>query len=82
MKKQKATLRPLEMNDLDNMMQWVNDPDVIGNFANFKMPISRDDERKYLENMLASDTDKAFAVENGDGEYLGNVGIHQIYWPM
>jgi RimJ/RimL family protein N-acetyltransferase len=76
-----AKLRPLEMNDLDNMMTWVNDPTVIGNFQNFKMPISRDDEAKYLEKLLASEIDKTFAVEAEDGKYIGNIGINQIHWP-
>ena len=77
----KAKLRPLEMNDLDNVMSWVNNPDVIGNFQNFKMPISRANEAKYLETLLASENDKVFAIEAEDGKYIGDIGIHQIHWP-
>lgn len=76
-----AKLRPLAMSDLDNLMTWVNDPDVVGNFANFKLPISREKEQQYLETILASETDKAFAIENENGEYLGHIGLHQIHWP-
>lgn len=41
-----ARLRPLGMSDLGNIMHWVNDQEVVGNFANFKVPISRDEEQK------------------------------------
>lgn len=77
----KANLRPLETSDLDNMMTWVNDSEIIGNFANFNHPISREEEAKFLENILASDKDKSFAIETEKGVYLGNGGIHQIHWP-
>ncbi|MBI2668344.1 GNAT family N-acetyltransferase [Candidatus Woesearchaeota archaeon] len=76
-----ARLRPLEIRDLDSIMQWVNDPAVVGNFANFKVPISRDDEQKFLEKTIASETDRVFAIETEQGEYIGNAGLHQIHWP-
>jgi hypothetical protein len=28
--------------------------------------------------MIASDTDRLFAIEDDDGGYLGNAGIHKI----
>ena len=77
----KASLRPLEIGDLESVLKWVNDPEVIGNFQNFKMPISREDEKKYLEGLLASGNDKVFSIEAPNGEYIGQVGIHQIHWP-
>ena len=76
-----ATLRPLELRDLDHLMEWVNDPDVVKNFANFQAPISREREQRWLEDILASERDKVFAVETPTGEYLGNIGLHQIDWP-
>ncbi len=77
----KVKLRPLERKDLDNMMAWVNDPEVIKNFARFSGEITREEEAGYLERMLASETDRVFAIENEEGDYLGNIGLHQIYWP-
>lgn len=76
-----AMLRPLSIDDLDNVMTWVNDPEIIGNFQNFSLPITRDNEKVFLERLLASDTDKVFALENEEGTYLGNIGLHQIHWP-
>lgn len=76
-----ARLRPLEMSDLESIMCWVNDQEVVGNFANFKFPISKDEEKKYLEKILSSETDRVFAIQTEQGEYIGNAGLHQIHWP-
>ncbi len=77
----KAVLRPLNLKDVDNVMSWVNDKEVIGNFAGFSVPVSRDKEEEYIKGILNSTKDKVFAVEDSDGVYLGNVGLHQIDWP-
>jgi RimJ/RimL family protein N-acetyltransferase len=76
-------LRPLALSDVDNMMTWVNDPDIVGNFAAFAgRGFTREEELAYIERTLRSDADKVFAIERAsDGVYLGNVGIHQIHWP-
>ena len=65
------------------MMGWVNDPEIVGNFAAFSgRAITRDEELAYLERVTASAADKVFVIERQeDGRYLGNVGIHQIHWP-
>lgn len=75
-------LRPLSLADVDAMMTWVNDPDVVGNLAVFAgQPITRADEVAYVERMMASREDRVFAIERAsDGAYLGNVGLHQIHW--
>lgn len=74
----KAKVRPLEMNDLDEIMKWVNDPEVIGKFTNFKRPMTRKQEATYLEQIIASEKDQLFAVETESGDYLGNIGLHDI----
>lgn len=76
-----AKLRPLQLSDLDKVMTWVNDPEIVGNFQHFNRTISREEEQQYLERILASPTDKVYAIETEGGEYLGNVGLHQIYLP-
>jgi RimJ/RimL family protein N-acetyltransferase len=76
-------LRPLTVLDVDHMMTWVNDPDIVGNFAAFSgKPITREEEIAYLERLTGSEADRVFVIErDSDGAYLGNVGIHQIHWP-
>lgn len=74
-------LRPLAVEDVDNIMLWINDPEVTRNFARFDHVFSREEEQAYVEKMLASEADKVFSVESGDGTYCGQAGLHQIYWP-
>ena len=62
-------------------MEWINEPTVTRNFATMSKKITRDEELAFLEKMIASETDRLFAIESDDGEYLGNAGIHRIYWP-
>lgn len=74
-------LRPLCEQDVDNIMSWVNEPAVVGNLAAFAgAPISRDDELAWVRRTLASSTERVWSVfADGDGRYLGQVGIHQIH---
>jgi RimJ/RimL family protein N-acetyltransferase len=75
-----VSLRPLTVNDIDDIMAWVNDPDVTKNFAAVGKQISREDELRWLETTLADPNERLFAIEL-DGRYIGNAGIHKIYWP-
>ena len=77
----KTKIRPLTLDDLDNIMTWVNDPDVIGRYAYFTKPISREEEDKWLKSKLESKVDLFYAIENADGIYLGNCAIEKIHWP-
>lgn len=71
-------LRPIEMNDLDYLMSWVNDREVVGKFTDLGKTITREEEKKYLEIIIASDKDQLYAVETVDGDYVGNIGLHEI----
>ena len=73
-----ARIRPISLQDVDNIMKWVNDPEVIKNFQNFDLKITREQEIAYLEKMVTSNSDRVFAIEAEDGTYLGNVGLHGI----
>lgn len=74
-------LRPLTLGDLDAIMAWINDPDVVRNFARLSGPITREEEERFLTATLGSETDRLWAIERDDGKYLGNAGIHKIWWP-
>lgn len=66
---------------LDPTLHWANDPDVMKNFARSDRPVTREEEREYLTRLYGSPNDRVFAIENDAGEYIGQIGIHQIYWP-
>lgn len=73
-------LRPIRLDDVDAILSWVNDPEITANFATMGH-ITREQEIAYLERTLASDSDRLYAIETHDGVYLGNAGLHRIYWP-
>ncbi len=74
-------LRPVTTSDVDHMMTWINDTEVTRNFANLSKTISRSEELAYVERMIASKADELMVIESRDGQYVGNVGLHQIYRP-
>ncbi|MEZ4361834.1 MAG: GNAT family protein [Kofleriaceae bacterium] len=75
------SLRPLCEQDVDNIMSWVNDPAVIGNFAAFSgAAITREEEVAWVRRTLASSAERVWSIfATADGRYLGQVGVHQIH---
>ncbi len=73
-------LEPLSLDHLDGVMEWVNDPEVTFYFARIGQPITRDEERIFLERLIASPTDRVFSIFEGQS-YLGQIGLSHIYWP-
>ncbi len=74
-------LRPLAESDVDDILGWVNDPDIVGNIAAFSgHAFTRDQELDYIRRTVASRVDAVWSiVEDGTGRYLGQTGLHQIH---
>jgi RimJ/RimL family protein N-acetyltransferase len=49
-------------------------------FATRQQDISEEQERAYLESLIASVNDRAYSMFDGD-DYGGQCSINQIYWP-
>lgn len=75
-------LVPLSVDHLSHVMGWVNDPEVMGYFANRQTPITEVEELAYMEKLLASPrTDKVWSVfDENTGDYVGQCSINAIYW--
>jgi RimJ/RimL family protein N-acetyltransferase len=75
-------LEPITLDHLPHVMTWVNDHEVMQYFANRQHDISLEEERRYLESLVASKTDRAYSIfAEEDGRYLGQCSVNQIYWP-
>ena len=72
-------LKPLELNDVDRIMTWVNDPEVVKNLQHFDKKFTKEDEEGYIRKLLASKNDAVFSIFDGS-TYIGQCGIHQIAW--
>ena len=70
-------IRPLTMGDLDNIMTWVNDAQVVGRYAYFAKSFTKEQEASWLEEKLNSSTDFFYGIENEKGEVKG-MGIEQL----
>ena len=77
----KVRIRAIEKTDIDEIMKWVNDPEVIDNLL-MRYPVSRYQEEKWIEKALNDSNvrNKVFAIETKDGVYLGGIGLHAINW--
>jgi RimJ/RimL family protein N-acetyltransferase len=77
----KVRIRAIEKKDIDEIMKWVNDPEVKSNLL-MRYPVSQYQEERWIEAALATDNqrNKTFALETKDGVYLGGIGLHQIDW--
>lgn len=75
-------LVPLNPDHLPFIMDWVNDPDVMGWFANRQNPISEKEELEYINSLISSKNDRAWSVfDDATGEYVGQCSINAIWWP-
>jgi diamine N-acetyltransferase len=73
-------LEPLRVEHTAQVMTWVNDREVMQYFANRQTDITEDEERRYIEMLVASRNDRAFSIFHGD-DYVGQCSVNQIYWP-
>lgn len=77
---ERLVFRPLSEEDIDDMLTWVNDPHIIGNIATFSLNyFTAAEERRYVKKMQDSDEDHVFSIFDKKGDYIGQIGIHQIY---
>jgi RimJ/RimL family protein N-acetyltransferase len=77
----KVRIRAIEKTDIDEIMKWINDPEVKNNLL-LRYPISRFQEEKWIERALEENdqNNKTFAIETKDCIYLGGIGLHGIDW--
>lgn len=78
--RKKLTMRPLKLNDVNYIMTWVNDPEVVKNLQHFNKKFTIKDEEEYVKRILVSKNDYVFSFFNQLEEYVGQGGIHQISW--
>lgn len=76
----KVNLRPVEPSDMDNIMAWINDPEVTRYLLVGLWPISRRNEQEWLDRATLGkdDSNKVLTAETKEGVYLGSVGLHGI----
>ena len=78
---ERVYLRPLELEDLDRCVRWLNEPSTRIPLGGPGHPLNRIAERKFIEN--ASDTKDsvhlAIVLKQGD-RHIGGCGLGDIRW--
>jgi len=55
-------LEPLSEDHLDGIMTWVNDPEVTFYFADLSRRITREEEARFVRDLIASDKERIFSI--------------------
>jgi RimJ/RimL family protein N-acetyltransferase len=82
---EKIRLVPLDKaRHFENMLRWLNDPDVTARTLVGDFPIGKLTEEAWFDRCTNTDpftaTDVVFALETLDGTHIGVTGIHAIEW--
>lgn len=75
-------LRPLDMNDIDDLMKFVNNQEINQCLAR-TLPMTRQQEIKWVESVSDSDSEIVFAIIHNDDNkdvFIGTCGLHRINW--
>jgi RimJ/RimL family protein N-acetyltransferase len=74
-------LRPLEEEDIDRCLVWINDPEITATVA-LRFPFNRSREKEWFAALYKTDRDIPLAIVLKDGDrHIGNCGLHQIDYP-
>jgi RimJ/RimL family protein N-acetyltransferase len=76
----RVVLRPLEMDDIHKLLQWVNDPEVRRHLGRV-LPVSEEQERAWLSQQGQDATQVVLGIQDEkSGKLIGNTGLHGINW--
>mgnify|MGYP001025961013 CR=1 FL=1 len=71
-------LRPLDEDDLDRCLRWINDPEIMVALGR-RSPMNRSMEREWLAGRYKDESDLALAIVLNEGNrHIGNIGLHGI----
>lgn len=80
-KGKKVFLRPIIKNDLPFLNEWKNDKEVFQFLGGGFMPISIDQQEKWLDSMIdLTGNNKRFMICTNNESPIGMVGLYSINW--
>jgi|SRR5699024_3511731 len=72
-------LRPIQTKDLEKLNKWKNNYDISKNLGSGFQPISIDQQRNWMENMIdLTGNSRRFIIEESNGQAIGMVGLYNI----
>ena len=77
----KIYLRPLEMEDIDSFVLWLNDEEV-RQYLSMTSPLNKIREKEWVENLYKDDRNTVLGIVVKENDQLiGNIGMHRISIP-
>ncbi len=76
----KTRFRPIEESDLEQLLQWINDPEISHLVGGFSFPLSMAEQREWFQRSHQDKRTQRWIVETLDGVTLGLTGLWEIDW--
>jgi RimJ/RimL family protein N-acetyltransferase len=77
----KVSLRALEPEDLDRVLEWHNDPELYTTLGGHFRHVSADSEREWLRRRIGSRDEVNLAICTSETkEHIGNIYLRDIDW--
>lgn len=81
LKSERVTLRPIIKDDLHFINKWRNDYEVFKFLGGGYMPISIDQQSKWMDSMIDNTgNNKRFSILNESNQCIGIIGLYSINW--
>jgi RimJ/RimL family protein N-acetyltransferase len=75
---ERLRMRTLTPDDVDLVLEWATDTEVVKNFSFFQTPATHERILSYINEKYESPADLLFAAFTTEGDYIGNAGLHEI----
>jgi RimJ/RimL family protein N-acetyltransferase len=76
----KVTLKAIELEDLDLLNKWGNDPEIQYWLGGWHFPTSKSDIQKWHSNLSASSINQRFSIYTDDLGLIGTANLVDIDW--
>lgn len=81
LKSERVALRPILKEDINSINKWKNDYEVFKFLGGGFMPISIDQQSKWMDSMIDNTgNNKRFAIVNEESNFIGVIGLYNINW--
>lgn len=75
-----VSLRPVNENDADTLVRWINDPEVTHFISSGVFPNSHAQEVSWIRGLDDKKDNLVLVIETAKGIPIGTVGLHRINW--
>lgn len=75
---ERVYLRPLDRDDVDDLLQWIHDPEITATLT-FRWPLSRAQEEVYIDDIYAGQKEMTLGIAlREDNRLIGAIGLHAV----